>query len=67
MITKKHLDEGWAHILELANELLDEPENQELASHLNLTIATHREKVKQYESQSNVKNDKEHNQTDSSA
>ena len=28
MITKKHLEESWAHILEKANELLDEPENK---------------------------------------
>ena len=67
MITKKHLEESWAHILEKANELLDEPENQELADMVSQMIANHRQKVTQHESQSNVKDTEGHTKTDSSS
>lgn len=67
MITKKHLEESWAHILEKANELLDEPENQELATMVSEMIANHRQKVIQHEHQSNVKNTDGHTKTDSSS
>lgn len=67
MITKKHLEESWAHITQIANELLDEPENVELAAMVIQAIDNHRQKVIQYESQSNVKVTDGHTKTDSSS